>query len=92
MNVAPVAAVPYTSTTVWELIFMLVVLKIPVVYLAYVVWWAVKSEPDLASGGGSLETEWKPWRAPAGPRPRRGGPHGDPVRAGRVRRRERAGA
>jgi hypothetical protein len=30
---------------VWESIFMLVVLKIPVVYLGLVVWWAIKAEP-----------------------------------------------
>jgi hypothetical protein len=30
---------------VWESIFMLLVLKIPVVYLGLVVWWAIKAEP-----------------------------------------------
>jgi hypothetical protein len=29
----------------WELIFMLLILKIPLVYLCLVVWWAVKAEP-----------------------------------------------
>ena len=40
------------SVTVWEAIFMLVVLKIPVVYLAGVVWYAVRAEPEPAAGGG----------------------------------------
>jgi hypothetical protein len=40
------------SVTVWEAIFMLVVLKIPVVYLASVVWYAVRAEPEPAGGGG----------------------------------------
>jgi hypothetical protein len=40
------------SVTVWEAIFMLVVLKIPVIYLASVVWYAVRAEPEPAGGGG----------------------------------------
>jgi hypothetical protein len=30
----------------WEAIFLLLILKIPIVYLGYVVWWAVKSKPE----------------------------------------------
>jgi hypothetical protein len=30
---------------VWEAVFMLVVLKIPIVYLCAVVWWAIRAEP-----------------------------------------------
>jgi len=40
------------SVTAWEAIFMLVVLKIPVIYLASVVWYAVRAEPEPAGGGG----------------------------------------
>ena len=40
------------SVTVWEAIFMLVVLKIPIVYLASVVWYAVRAEPEAAGAGG----------------------------------------
>ncbi len=29
----------------WEAIFMLVLLKIPVIYLCLVVWWAIRAEP-----------------------------------------------
>lgn len=32
--------------TVWEVIFLMVILKIPIVYLCCVVYWAIKSEPD----------------------------------------------
>ena len=35
----------------WEIVFMLVILKIPIVYLCVVIWWAIKAEPtppDLA--------------------------------------------
>jgi len=30
---------------------MLVILKIPMVYLAVVVWWAIRAEPQLGGGG-----------------------------------------
>jgi hypothetical protein len=30
---------------VWEAVFLLVVLKIPIVYMCVVVWWAIKAEP-----------------------------------------------
>jgi len=30
---------------VWEIVFMLVLLKIPIVYLCMVVWWAIRAEP-----------------------------------------------
>ena len=36
-----------------EVIFMLVILKIPVVYLCLVVWWAVKAEPRPLEGAAS---------------------------------------
>jgi len=29
----------------WEIVFMLVLLKIPLVYLCMVVWWAIRAEP-----------------------------------------------
>ena len=29
----------------WELIWLMVIMKIPIVYLCWVVYWAVKSEP-----------------------------------------------
>jgi hypothetical protein len=39
---------------VWELIFMLVILKIPVVYLCAVVWWAIRAEPRPLEGAARL--------------------------------------
>jgi len=30
---------------IWEIVFMLVLLKIPIVYLCMVVWWAIRAEP-----------------------------------------------
>jgi hypothetical protein len=34
------------STAAWELIFMMFVLKLPILYLIGVVWWAIRSTPD----------------------------------------------
>jgi hypothetical protein len=39
------------SVSAWEAIFMLVVLKLPMVYLAVVVWWAIRAEPHSPAGG-----------------------------------------
>jgi hypothetical protein len=53
---------------VWEIVFMLLILKIPIVYLCVVVWWAIKAEPsppDLA------EVEVLSDTPPAGGSPRR---------------------
>lgn len=38
---------------VWEIVFMLVILKIPVVYLCVVIWWAIKPEPEQADYAGA---------------------------------------
>jgi hypothetical protein len=42
------------SVSVWEAIFMLVILKIPLIYLGVVVWWAVRAEPEVADGGDEV--------------------------------------
>jgi hypothetical protein len=63
---------------------MLVVLKIPVVYLCAVVWWAIRAEPQPQEGAGRLAPglppvpgcDWRRRRARLlhrGPRPRGGG-------------------
>jgi hypothetical protein len=77
------------SRTAWELLFMMLVLKIPIAYLAFVVWYAIKAEPEPGIDPGDRSL-WKPWRRSGGPRPRRGGPHGtrtarEAARAGRDR-------
>jgi hypothetical protein len=38
---------------VWEAVFMLLVLKIPVVYLCLVVWFAIRAEPELPGEPGA---------------------------------------
>jgi hypothetical protein len=68
----------------WELIWMLVILKIPVVYLCLVVWWAIRAKPlplEPALKPVASEPDPRPgWRfSRVRPRPRRG-PHGSPGR------------
>jgi len=70
---------------------MLVVLKIPVVYLCAVVWWAIRAEPRPLEGAGGVAPigpgpacDWRTRsarRLRRGPAPRRGGRLG---RLGRV--------
>ncbi len=80
------------SAGAWELLFMMLILKIPIVYLGLVVWYAIKAEPEPGVDPTEYSV-WRPWRKPSGERPRRGGPHGtrDTVRASRSRR-DRVGA
>ena len=53
------------------------ILKLPVAYVCWVIWWAVKAEPELGVEGetdsGVLDALAPP---PTGPRPPRNGPHG----------------
>jgi hypothetical protein len=75
---------------VWFSIVFLVFLKIPVLYVCYVVWWAVKDPPAPGEGfgtadggepeeGGPEPGSW--WLARHRRRPPlRRGPHGTPTR------------
>jgi hypothetical protein len=68
---------------VWELVFLMVILKIPIVYLCGVVYYAIKAKPLPGEGAGvtaALPSDdgHRPGRLrPHGFRP---GPHGGPVR------------
>jgi hypothetical protein len=68
----------------WLTIWFMVILKIPAIYLAYVIWWAVKDPPVPETGaGGSFGGGHGPPRRPRTRTPapgRRPGPHGTPVR------------
>jgi len=65
----------------WGLIWLMFALKIPLAGLIYIVWWAIKQDPDETS---SRDDDGGIRRNPAHPRkpfprhPRRG-PHGDPA-------------
>jgi len=68
----------------WELIWMLLILKIPVVYLCLVIWWAVRAKPEpLEPALLPVAVEIDPragWRYVRGPRRPHRGPHGTPSR------------
>jgi hypothetical protein len=75
---------------VWEFIFMMLILKIPIAYLCLVVWWAVRAEPkppEPAFLPAELKPEPRPPWQPRRSRRRRPGPHGAPglARAARAR-------
>ncbi len=65
----------------WTFVYLMFFLKIPILGLFYIVWWAIKADPEVGTddadssdgGGGSKRP-----REPFGPRPRSRGPHGDP--------------
>jgi hypothetical protein len=75
------------SGQAWELVFMMLILKIPIIYLALVVWYAIRAEPEPGVDPTEYSV-WRPWHRTDGPRPRRGGPHGtrDAARSQRARR------
>ena len=61
---------------VWEIVFMLILLKIPLVYLCMVVWWAIRAEPrDERPAAGVRVTDTPDTGSPAHgrPSPPRGG-------------------
>jgi hypothetical protein len=76
---------------------MLIVLKIPVVYLCAVVWWAIRAEPRPLEGAGTVaslepppECDWRRHRARVlrrGPVPPSGGRSGRPGRVAYARAR-----
>ncbi|MDQ2984784.1 MAG: hypothetical protein M3R70_12830 [Actinomycetota bacterium] len=80
----------------WELIFLMLIMKIPIVYLCLVVWWAVRAEPrppEPAIVNAELDPGIEPhapWQAGRVRRPRKQGPHGSarrrPVRYRRAAR------
>jgi len=82
-------SIAYTPPIVWELIFMMLILKIPIAYLCFVVYWAVKAEPkppepvraSTQADGPEPKAPWSPQRRRPGPRR---GPERGPVRARRA--------
>lgn len=71
----------------WFTIWFLVILKIPALYLAYILWWAVKDPPapasglaagELGGGGRDPGPRLRPRRSSLPSR--RPGPHGSPLR------------
>ena len=67
----------------WTFVYLMLILKIPIVALLTIVWWAIRatpeeSEPVSADDTGGSKTRPRHPRAPLPRHPRRG-PHGDPL-------------
>jgi hypothetical protein len=76
-------ATAFANDSVWEIVFLMVILKIPIAYLCWIVWWAIKAEPR-PSEGAAVTVEVGPsddgGSARRRPRRRRPGPRGGPAR------------
>ena len=70
---------------IWPIIFLGLVLKIPVVFSLWLVWWAGRSYDEFAEDeapGGAEDPGFRRWRrSPRHPRGPRRGPHGGAARA-----------
>ena len=70
--------------SVWEIVFLMVILKIPIVYLCCVIYWAIKAEPKPEEGAAVVTVEDGPEGGGGSPRRRRAPrfprPHGSPTR------------
>ena len=65
----------------WTFFWMMVVLKLPVVAAIWLVWWAMKAEPEASDDDGGIkapEPEPEPPHRPRRPVHPRRGPHGEP--------------
>jgi hypothetical protein len=62
------------------MLYLFVALKIPLLLLFWLIWWAVRQEPELEDAGddgGQRRT--RPHPPPRLPHAPRRGPHGDPL-------------
>ena len=64
----------------WTFVWLMVALKVPIAALLYIVWWAVKQNPETAEDHGEGGQRRRPDPHPRRPLPRlpRRGPHGEP--------------
>jgi len=80
----------------WGFVWLMLVLKIPIGLLLWLVWWAIRQDPDEEDardgGGGTHVGDPRHPRPPFPRRPRRRGPHGDPLPAAPARTRTLASA
>jgi hypothetical protein len=58
---------------VWEIVFMLLILKIPIVYLCVVVWYAIREEPAPTDPAAPVRVADTPPSGGTPYRSRRGG-------------------
>ncbi len=66
----------------WTFLYLMVFLKLPIAALLWIVWWAIRQEPEPADqpGDGGIHDRPHP-RHPRRPRPRGRDPHGAPLPA-----------
>ena len=71
--------------SIWEIVFLMVILKIPIAYLCWVVWYAIKAKPEPHAGAAVTAQLGPDDLGPRTPvrrthrfRPR---PHGGPIRS-----------
>ena len=72
----------------WGIVWLALILKIPIVALLYLVWWAIKDPPVVEvgdGGGGSPDRDPRPHPRDRPPHPPRRGPHGAPEPAAPAR-------
>ena len=67
----------------WTMFYLFVMLKLPILAAIWLVWWAVKQEPDpseedVRDDGGAGKRQ-RPHPIPRLPRNPRRGPHGEPA-------------
>lgn len=66
----------------WGFIWLMLALKIPLAGLIFIVWWAIKQEPEEAPSSdddGGIKNDRLPHPRRPFPRHPRRGPHGDPA-------------
>ena len=59
-----IRVMPYTSSALalWEELFVvLILLKLPVAYVGYILWWSIKAVPEVGTEGGTEGMKWRPW-------------------------------
>jgi hypothetical protein len=64
----------------WTMFFLFVALKVPLLALCWLVWWAIHQVPEEdEQPGGDGGAKRRPHPPAPLPRPSRRGPHGDPA-------------
>jgi hypothetical protein len=61
------------------MLYLFVALKVPIVIALWLIWWAIKEEPDASDDSDDGGIRKRPHPSPLRPRPRQRGPHGDPA-------------
>lgn len=64
----------------WPIIFLAVVLKIPVFFAIWLVWWASRPVPEVDDAPEAEDHSFGRWRREPKPRGPRRGPHGGGAR------------